>query len=132
MSFCKYKSPEFSEDSECQEYFVWVLQIHQCQLSSIEGILAFHVTSANAFQMIWRLKLKISYTSSYLIPSNHNESHSCYMTPQRSSLMPNTKIINYLHSKSVGKRKGTQGAKIQRSVQIFSLSCNRSVYFEFL
>ena len=91
---CKNTSTEFSEDSECQEYleyFVWVLQIHQCQLSSIEGILAFPVTSANAFQMIWRLKLKISYTSSYVIPSNHNESHSCYMIPQRSSFMPNTK-----------------------------------------
>ena len=49
------------------EYFVWVLQIHHCQLSSIEGILAFHVTSANAFQMISRLKvkLKIFHTSYY-------------------------------------------------------------------
>ena len=54
------KDSVHSECLEYLEYFVWVLQIHQCQLlSSIAGILAFHVTSANAFQMIWKLKLKI-------------------------------------------------------------------------
>ena len=41
-------------------------------------------------------------------------------------------MINYLQYKSVGKRKGMQGAKIQRSEQILKSSTNRCVYFEFL